>query len=161
VAAAAWTLAILTAPALAAGHTPTRLRASAFVYVVGGVVCHQRADRSFHLAGGQLPVCARCTGLYLSGAGGLLMGLLWLRRPGRVGADESRGDVAAFARWRRLLILSVLPMAASLVVEWAGLGEVSNAWRAVTSLPAGWAVGLLLAESSSFRGKLQRCVRMR
>ena len=27
--------------------------------------CHQRADRSFFIAGYQFPICARCTGFYL------------------------------------------------------------------------------------------------
>lgn len=27
--------------------------------------CHQLSDRSFHLCGFQLPLCARCTGIFL------------------------------------------------------------------------------------------------
>src|SRR5262249_922300 len=38
------------------------------VYAVGAVVCHQLPDRSFHLLGRQLPVCARCTGIYAGAA---------------------------------------------------------------------------------------------
>lgn len=30
-------------------------------------VCHRLPERSFHLKGRQFPVCARCTGFYLSG----------------------------------------------------------------------------------------------
>ena len=33
------------------------------VYTVGDFNCHQRADRSFHLNGNQMPMCARCAGL--------------------------------------------------------------------------------------------------
>ena len=44
----------------------------AVIFAVGAVICHQRPERSFFLDGHQLPVCARCTGLYLSGAIGLL-----------------------------------------------------------------------------------------
>ena len=44
----------------------------AFIFAVGSVVCHQLPERSFFLDGRQLPVCARCTGLYLSGAAGLV-----------------------------------------------------------------------------------------
>ena len=47
-----------------------------------GRVCHQRPERSFHVAGVQLPVCARCTGLYVSGAAGALAALARLRGAG-------------------------------------------------------------------------------
>lgn len=33
---------------------------------VGSAVCHQLPDHSFHLNGQQFPLCARCTGTYLS-----------------------------------------------------------------------------------------------
>ena len=38
---------------------------------VGYATCHRIADRSFHLGGRQLPLCARCTGTYL----GVMVGL--------------------------------------------------------------------------------------
>ena len=38
------------------------------VYAVGSIVCHQRPERSFHLWGAQMPVCARCTGIYMGAA---------------------------------------------------------------------------------------------
>src|SRR5215510_4200237 len=41
---------------------------SAAVYQVGSLVCHQLSERSFHVWGAQLPVCARCTGLYTGAA---------------------------------------------------------------------------------------------
>ena len=42
--------------------------AASAVYVAGAVVCHQKAERSFSLAGQPLPVCARCTGIYVGAA---------------------------------------------------------------------------------------------
>lgn len=30
-------------------------------------ICHRRPERSFFIKGHQFPVCARCTGLYISG----------------------------------------------------------------------------------------------
>lgn len=39
-------------------------------YLAFAPFCHQLSDRSFHLLGIQLAVCARCTGIY----GGLLLG---------------------------------------------------------------------------------------
>jgi hypothetical protein len=38
------------------------------VYRIGSVVCHQRPERSLHLFAAQMPVCARCTGIYLGAA---------------------------------------------------------------------------------------------
>ncbi|MBU6997442.1 MAG: DUF2085 domain-containing protein [Theionarchaea archaeon] len=35
------------------------------MYLFFSPVCHQLPQRSFHIAGHQLPVCARCTGIYL------------------------------------------------------------------------------------------------
>jgi uncharacterized membrane protein len=37
------------------------------------LVCHQRPDRSFMLFGGSVAVCARCLGIYLGVAAGLLV----------------------------------------------------------------------------------------
>ncbi len=52
-------------------------------YLVGYAVCHQLPSHSFHLGGRQLPLCARCTGIYL-GAFYTLSGLFLVRR-GRPG----------------------------------------------------------------------------
>ena len=45
----------------------------------GGLFCHQLAERSPHLAGAQLPLCWRCTGIAL-GACALLAWLVARRR---------------------------------------------------------------------------------
>src|SRR5262245_32312506 len=81
-----WATAIGAAPIAAQGTGASAVAAS-LIYLAGSVVCHQRPERSFHLAAVQLPVCARCTGLYLGGAAGVL-GWLWWRR--RRSADEAR-----------------------------------------------------------------------
>ena len=51
--------------------------AGAAVYGVGSFICHQLPDRSFHLAGFQLPVCARCMGIYAGVSCG--MAYAWMR----------------------------------------------------------------------------------
>lgn len=38
------------------------------VYAIGSVICHQIPARSFHLWAAPMPVCARCTGIYLGAA---------------------------------------------------------------------------------------------
>ena len=40
--------------------------------------CHCRADRSFFWRGRQFPVCARCTGVLLGMAAGLVSCVFWL-----------------------------------------------------------------------------------
>ncbi|MGD0751755.1 MAG: DUF2085 domain-containing protein, partial [Anaerolineales bacterium] len=35
-------------------------------------VCHRIAERSFHIGSVQLPLCARCTGMYLGAVTGLV-----------------------------------------------------------------------------------------
>jgi uncharacterized membrane protein len=50
-------------------------------YAFGALVCHQRPDRSFSLAGNQLPVCERCLaielGMAAACAGAVLVAPHW------------------------------------------------------------------------------------
>ncbi|MCK6629252.1 MAG: DUF2085 domain-containing protein [Anaerolineae bacterium] len=46
---------------------------------IGYAVCHQIPARSFHLAGQPLPLCARCTGIYLGALLGIV-GMALMRR---------------------------------------------------------------------------------
>ena len=48
--------------------------------LVGYAICHQIPERSFHIAGQQLPLCARCTGIYLGALAGFTLMTLWGRR---------------------------------------------------------------------------------
>jgi uncharacterized membrane protein len=124
---------------------------SAAAYWLGALVCHQRPDRSFHLGGAQLPVCARCAGLYLSAALGVVFA--WSR------ARSSRAR--AFATWRTRLALAAVPTAATLVAEWWRPDLTSGVVRAVAAIPLGAAAGVLLAEFMSFRSRLKGCERTR
>ncbi len=101
---------------------------AAVVYESAGLICHQRAERSFHLAGVQLPVCARCTGLYFSGAAGALAAWIGRRRisPGHT---------------RAVLIATAIPTALTVAIEVAGLAHPSNVVRALAALPLGAAAG--------------------
>jgi uncharacterized membrane protein len=62
--------------------------------LVGYAVCHRIPDRSFIIAGNQLPVCARDTGMFI----GALMGVLAF-------AVLPRRRVAGFPRWPFTLAL--------------------------------------------------------
>ena len=151
--AVAWAALILLAPWLGSGGAGRSGAAwlSAAAYWLGSLVCHQRPDRSFHLAGAQLPVCARCAGLYVSGALGVAFA--WWRG-GPSGA-------ARRASWRTPLVVAALPTAVTLLVEWSWPAATSKAARAIAAVPAGLVAGLLLAELSGFRSRLNGCVATR
>ncbi|MFN8062678.1 MAG: DUF2085 domain-containing protein [Vicinamibacterales bacterium] len=124
-----WCAALVAAPVVAAragtGGPVGPAVGATTVYLAGRLVCHQRPTRSFHLAGHQLPVCARCCGLYLGAAAGAVLAAA--RR--RVASDDRR----------RLLWLAAaaIPTAASLAVEWSGVAAPANLTRALLALPLG------------------------
>src|SRR5262245_30156247 len=72
--ASAWVVLIIAAPFL-------WIPAAAVMYAAGSFICHQIPERSFHLDGIQLPVCARCFGLYGGGAlGSMIAAIPTVRR---------------------------------------------------------------------------------
>lgn len=106
-------------------------------YFAASIVCHQRPARSFHSAGVQWPVCARCSGLYMSAPLGGLAAML------------------AGARWRAdrravvvLLATAALPTAATLLLEWTGV-PMTNALRFLAALPLGAAVAAVLIRTAA------------
>jgi uncharacterized membrane protein len=121
-----WTAAIVAAPlTLRGGGLGT---AAAVVYAGSSRLCHQRAERSFSTAGLQWPVCARCTGLYVSAAAGALLGWIGLS-----------GWRTARVRW--VLALAAIPTAVTWTLEVAGIMPFSNMTRAVAAVPLGVAAG--------------------
>ena len=79
-----WLLLVLLTPAALARDVGGRAvtLVSAGTYLIGGLVCHQRPERSFHPEGVQMPVCARCAGLYLGAGLGVLAAVGFRRRGG-------------------------------------------------------------------------------
>ena len=126
-----WLAMLVIAPyAVSSGEAPV---AGALIYRAGAVVCHQRADRSFHLAGLQLPVCARCTGLYASGAVAALAA--WMGFP------------VLPRRTRLMLLLAALPTAITVALEWWGVAQFSNSTRALASVPLGGAAAWIFVRT--------------
>lgn len=133
--AATWILVggstIWAALTLVAPFAATReLSAAAWIYAFFDVICHQRAERSFHLFGEPLAVCHRCLGLYL----GFPLGVLILPR-----LSWLRDRLAAAPR---LLLLFFAPMAVDVAL---GVLWNANVWasRFSTGLFAALPVGLL------------------
>ena len=73
----AWALLLVAVPFLASrAHLPSiAAAASVAVYAIGSLVCHQLPQRSYRLWAAQMPVCARCTGIYAGAATASLVAL--------------------------------------------------------------------------------------
>ena len=116
---------------------------AAIIFSIGSLICHQKPERSFFWDGHQFPVCARCTGLYLSGALSLI---LW------IGAKAAR-------RWRSIpidpraarsvLLLAALPTVLSLATGTIGWWDGSNVTRALLAIPLGLCAGAIVAAVST------------
>lgn len=76
-----WVAVVLTVIAGAAIAAPLLDAWGAGIYAALGWVCHQRPERSWHLAGKPLGVCVRCVGLYVGALLGALLGGKFWRRP--------------------------------------------------------------------------------
>ena len=115
----------------------------AAIFAIGGVICHQRPDRSFFIEGHQLPVCARCTGLYLSGAIALVgWWAMKLARRWRPAAIDPRLAV-------RLLMIAAVPTAISWISGAIGGWDGSNLTRALLAIPLGASAGAIAAAVST------------
>lgn len=92
------------------------------------IMCHGRVERSLELFGVPMPICARCTGIYL----GLLAGLaaFWLIPL----LQERVMRIVAFA--------AVIPLAVDGLTQLLGLRESTNPLRLATGMAAGLAFGL-------------------
>jgi len=146
--AAAWAAALPLATFAASQPHPsvTAYLFSLAVYAIGSVVCHQIDTRSFHLWGHQMPVCARCTGIYLGASVAAL-----------VAASSRRRTAVGFAVGSRVrpftvVVAAALPMLASLLFEWTTATTPPNVVRAATGAIAGgaaaWVVVAGLATAS-------------
>jgi uncharacterized membrane protein len=151
VAATSWAAALAGAP-YAAAHAAPRdpaFLAGTAVYGVAGIICHQRPDRSFHAWGVQLPVCARCTGLYAGAAAGALAAVLMASR--QRWARLRRGSFQSLSVWRLGLLLAAAPAVAAFLLEQGLPGAASNGARAASGVPLGAAVAWVVV--SSLRGR--------
>jgi uncharacterized membrane protein len=110
----------------------------ALIFAIGGVICHQKPERSFFIDGHQLPVCARCTGLYLSAVIGLMcwIGLKAARR-WRPIALSPRTALAVVA-------IAAVPTVLSVASNLLGFGDGSNVSRALLAIPLGASAGAIV-----------------
>lgn len=130
--AVAWLALVLATPVV-----PTPIAAA--VYALGSLICHQRPERSFHIDAFQLPVCARCLGIYVGAA---------------LGAVSRLTPLGPIAHVRRVLILAAAPTAITLVLEWTGLWAADNTIRALSAVPLGAAVALVIVPRATRASRL-------
>lgn len=135
-----WALTLPLAPLAAGRPAPANAwYAIAFgVYAIGSFVCHQLPERSFHLWSVQMPVCARCTGVYVGGALAAVVVALRRRLPAAdTGGNGSRAMGAA-------VVIAMLPTIVTLVYEWT-MGLTPSNWiRALAGAPAGATVAFVV-----------------
>jgi uncharacterized membrane protein len=114
------------------------------VYSIGRLICHQLPERSFHLWRATLPVCARCTGIYL-GAAATAIVIAAASRRGSPSRRRRSGETKADPR--AVLLIAFVPTAVTLIFEWTTDMTPANWIRALAGVPLGaavaWAIGMV------------------
>jgi uncharacterized membrane protein len=129
-------------------HPPSLVYVLSFgTYLVGSLLCHQRPERSFFLWGSQMPVCARCTGIYFGAA---FAAIVWFARMRGFAYPPLAERLGTFAA-RRWLMVAVLPTIVTLLYEWTTGDTPANWIRAVAGLPIGIVVAWIVLSLSSER----------
>jgi uncharacterized membrane protein len=139
-ASVAWALMLPLAP-LVAGRPHASTMSAAFalaVYGVGSMICHQLPERSYRLFGAQMPVCARCTGIYLGAAVSAVLA-----------ARGVRAAALAPRTLRRVLLAAAVPTALTLVFEWTTGVTPSNTVRFAAGVPIGAAIAWAVVRHAS------------
>jgi uncharacterized membrane protein len=107
---------------------------------VGYAVCHRISVRSFHLGERQLPLCARCSGMYIGAFVGFLLQLF-------------KGRKGGFPPLKILIFLGLLLAAFGvdgvnsylhLMPNFAGIYEPNNVLRLITGTGVGVGMSILL-----------------
>jgi hypothetical protein len=167
-AAFGWAALIVTAPYLASrAHTSTFTSALILgVYGLGSLICHQLPERSYQLWAAQMPVCARCAGIYFGAACGALASAsvqalgswksLTATDRRSVGTEATSPDdrsgqkprPGSVQNARVLLGIAAAPTAVTLLYEWSTGHMPSHAMRAAAGVPIGLVVAWLVVAAA-------------
>lgn len=123
---------------------------SAGVYAGFAGLCHQIPERSFHFEGFPLAVCARCFGLYVGGAAGVLFYPL------------ARGLARRDAPGRAWLFAAAAPTAIDFALGFFGVWENTHLSRFLTAVLLGAAAAFYVVPAAldlSYRRSLRRATR--
>ncbi|HEX8096764.1 MAG TPA: DUF2085 domain-containing protein [Pyrinomonadaceae bacterium] len=107
---------VVTAPVMRGGHETF----AGTIYRAFSYLCHQIPERSFHLAGHPLAVCARCTGIY----SGFMLGVLAYPLARSLKRRDSPSRV-----W---LLVAALPISADFLLGYSGLWANTHLSRLAT-----------------------------
>lgn len=105
------------------------------LFFLGGGLCHQKVERTFSIDAFNMPVCSRCTGIYIGVFLSLLLMVLIERR--------IKGELPS----QKTVMAAVgvfLIMGAEVMFSMFGLIESSNIIRLATGILTGWFMALLL-----------------
>lgn len=116
-------LVLIVAPAIL--HQLNHQTAGGAIFSFFGALCHQMAERSFHIGEHQLAVCSRCFGVYFGLVAGLLVYPLWRRID----------DIEPLPR--KWLLLSIVPMGIDWSLTIFDIWENNHASRFITGLILG------------------------
>jgi uncharacterized membrane protein len=103
--------------------------------VMGFGVCHQIHTHSFTIGGHQLPLCARCTGIYLGALATLFLLTRLKKRAVRLPSGTAAGALALF-----FLVMVADGLNSTLQTFGANLWDSNNVLRLITGALAGIAV---------------------
>src|SRR5258705_5643101 len=145
-----WALLLPLVPFVASRPHATPIGAALVIaaYAIGGVICHQLPERSYQLWGAQMPVCARCAGIYFGAAIAAIVvcAAPRTRPPTYGGSVVGRRFSGAFSP-RGSLLMAALPTLATLVYEWT-TGHMPAHWvRAAAGAPLGVTVAWMVLSS--------------
>ena len=171
-ASVAWAVMLPLAPYLASRPQASPL-ATAFVvavYGIGSLICHQLPERSYRLWTAQMPVCARCAGMYFGAAIAAIAAAPLKRRPTPAPLTRRLTPAPLMPRpttapptrrptydavghrfsganpSRATLVIAALPTLLTLVYEWM-TGHAPGNWiRFAAGMPIGGAVAWLVIE---------------
>jgi uncharacterized membrane protein len=136
-AAMTWVGLLVVTPLLASRPHATPIASALIlaVYAIGSLVCHQLPERSYHLWAAQMPVCARCAGIYFGAVIGVIASVF---RAGTVSARaRSLGP-------RVILALAATPTLVTLLYEWTTGDMPRHAIRAAAGVPIGLVIAWLV-----------------
>jgi uncharacterized membrane protein len=140
-ASVAWASAIVVTVVAASSSLELFSGMTPLVHRLAALICHQRPERSFATSGVPWPVCARCAGLY---AGACLGSLLSLTLPRPASWDRFVQST------RRFLPIAATPTVVTLLAEWMSGVMPGNLIRAVSAIPLGAALVIVLVVAAAW-----------
>jgi len=105
-----------------------------YIYTFGDVWCHQKSERSFFIKSNQMPVCARCVGIFFGVFSGLGISTFI-----RMEIDKNIHKKVLLA-----FVVGYAPLATDVIGQSAELWHSTNALRVLTGTLSGSAFGFIL-----------------